>query len=94
MWTHLERQAGGKVKGMGEKQIEVDKRILRTQVKIFSLKFSISIEFNNSKKSLTLYNMIMQNTNFIIFSRVLLLILIIIYYFNMIKLEIAHTSLK
>lgn len=32
MWTHLERQAGGKVKGMGEKQIEVDKRILRTQI--------------------------------------------------------------
>ncbi|KAK1270544.1 GTP-binding protein [Acorus gramineus] len=31
MWTHLERQAGGQVKGMGEKQIEVDKRILRTQ---------------------------------------------------------------
>ncbi|XWS24418.1 hypothetical protein CRYUN_Cryun28dG0100100 [Craigia yunnanensis] len=32
MWAHLERQAGGKVKGMGEKRIEVDKRILRTQV--------------------------------------------------------------
>ncbi|XP_038975313.1 GTPase HflX-like isoform X6 [Phoenix dactylifera] len=32
MWAHLERQAGGKVKGMGEKQIEVDKRILRTQI--------------------------------------------------------------
>ncbi|KAI3673224.1 hypothetical protein L6452_39340 [Arctium lappa] len=32
MWTHLERQSGGKVKGMGEKQIEVDKRILRTQI--------------------------------------------------------------
>ncbi|PKA62123.1 GTP-binding protein [Apostasia shenzhenica] len=32
MWTHLERQAGGKVKGMGEKQIEVDKRILRTRI--------------------------------------------------------------
>ncbi|CAN6440980.1 unnamed protein product [Victoria cruziana] len=32
LWTHLERQAGGKVKGMGEKQIEVDKRILRTQI--------------------------------------------------------------
>lgn len=32
MWTHLERQSGGKVKGMGEKQIEVDKRILRNQV--------------------------------------------------------------
>lgn len=32
LWTHLERQAGGQVKGMGEKQIEVDKRILRTQV--------------------------------------------------------------
>ncbi|KAL0391942.1 UNVERIFIED_CONTAM: GTPase HflX [Sesamum radiatum] len=31
MWTHLERQAGGQVKGMGEKQIEVDKRILRDQ---------------------------------------------------------------
>lgn len=37
MWTHLERQAGGKVKGMGEKQIEVDKRILRTQVCIVVL---------------------------------------------------------
>lgn len=34
MWTHLERQAGGRVKGMGEKQIEVDKRILRTQVSL------------------------------------------------------------
>lgn len=34
MWAHLERQAGGKVKGMGEKQIEVDKRILRTQIGI------------------------------------------------------------
>ncbi|KAL8459037.1 hypothetical protein ACS0TY_036496 [Phlomoides rotata] len=32
MWTHLERQAGGQVKGMGEKQIEVDKRILRDQI--------------------------------------------------------------
>ncbi|XP_019458772.1 PREDICTED: uncharacterized protein LOC109358784 [Lupinus angustifolius] len=32
MWTHLERQSGGKVKGMGEKQIEVDKRILRNQI--------------------------------------------------------------
>ena len=32
LWTHLERQSGGQVKGMGEKQIEVDKRILRTQI--------------------------------------------------------------
>ncbi|KAF7048874.1 hypothetical protein CFC21_057533 [Triticum aestivum] len=32
LWTHLERQSGGQVKGMGEKRIEVDKRILRTQV--------------------------------------------------------------
>ncbi|KAE8659889.1 putative GTP-binding protein 6-like isoform X2 [Hibiscus syriacus] len=32
MWTHLKRQAGGKVKGIGEKQIEVDKRIFRAQV--------------------------------------------------------------
>ena len=37
IWTHLERQAGGQVKGMGEKQIEVDKRILRTQVSSFFL---------------------------------------------------------
>jgi GTP-binding protein HflX len=34
MWSHLERQAGGaggqgQVKGMGEKQIEIDKRLLR-----------------------------------------------------------------
>lgn len=32
MWTHLERQAGGRVRGMGEKQIEVDKRLLRTRM--------------------------------------------------------------
>eukprot|EP01025_Chloroclados_australasicus_P045059 TRINITY_DN4914_c0_g3_i2.p1 TRINITY_DN4914_c0_g3~~TRINITY_DN4914_c0_g3_i2.p1 ORF type:complete len:478 (-),score=64.69 TRINITY_DN4914_c0_g3_i2:53-1465(-) len=32
MWTHLERQAGGRVKGMGEKQIEVDKRLLRKRM--------------------------------------------------------------
>lgn len=33
MWSHLERQAGGgQVKGMGEKQIEVDKRLLRDQI--------------------------------------------------------------
>lgn len=32
MWSHLERQAGGLVKGMGEKQIEVDKRILRNRI--------------------------------------------------------------
>ena len=41
MWTHLERQAGGQVKGMGEKQIEVDKRILRNQV---SCKFLMIID--------------------------------------------------
>eukprot|EP01025_Chloroclados_australasicus_P056375 TRINITY_DN6953_c0_g3_i6.p1 TRINITY_DN6953_c0_g3~~TRINITY_DN6953_c0_g3_i6.p1 ORF type:complete len:609 (+),score=66.25 TRINITY_DN6953_c0_g3_i6:55-1827(+) len=32
MWTHLERQVGGRVKGMGEKQIEVDKRLLRKRM--------------------------------------------------------------
>eukprot|EP00850_Spirogloea_muscicola_P013297 SM000089S23853 [mRNA] locus=s89:564806:569291:+ [translate_table: standard] len=32
MWTHLERQAGGLSKGMGEKQIEVDKRLLRNRI--------------------------------------------------------------
>ena len=33
MWSHLERQAGGgQVKGMGETQIEVDKRLLRERI--------------------------------------------------------------
>lgn len=32
LWTHLERQAGGRVKGMGEKQIEIDKRLLRSRM--------------------------------------------------------------
>jgi len=33
MWTHLERQSGGgQLKGMGEKQIEVDKRLLRKRM--------------------------------------------------------------
>ncbi|KAK9834031.1 hypothetical protein WJX81_004759 [Elliptochloris bilobata] len=32
MWTHLERQAGGRTRGMGEKQIEVDKRLLRLRM--------------------------------------------------------------
>lgn len=45
MWTHLERQSGGQVKGMGEKQIEVDKRILRTQVSPHVLIISIPIWF-------------------------------------------------
>lgn len=34
MWSHLERQAGGaagRTKGMGEKQIEVDRRLLRNK---------------------------------------------------------------
>lgn len=53
MWTHLERQAGGQVKGMGEKQIEVDKRILRTQV---SSSFCSSVHKNQDflKQSLFL----------------------------------------
>ena len=30
MWSHLERQSGsGQTKGMGEKQIEVDRRLLK-----------------------------------------------------------------
>eukprot|EP00898_Chlorokybus_atmophyticus_P009207 jgi/Chlat1/9288/Chrsp99S08547 len=33
LWTHLERQSGrGLVKGMGEKQIEVDRRLLRKRM--------------------------------------------------------------
>lgn len=32
MWSHLERQSGsGQVKGMGEKQIEIDRRLLRNR---------------------------------------------------------------
>ena len=31
MWTHLERQSGGKTKGAGELQLEIDKRLLREQ---------------------------------------------------------------
>jgi 50S ribosomal subunit-associated GTPase HflX len=51
MWTHLERQSGGQVKGMGEKQIEVDKRILRTQVIFLLLQLKIFIrDLSNTKK--------------------------------------------
>lgn len=33
MWTHLERQSGaGKMRGMGEKQIDVDRRLLRSRL--------------------------------------------------------------
>jgi GTP-binding protein HflX len=32
LWTHLERQSGGRTKGMGEKQLEVDKRLLRARM--------------------------------------------------------------
>eukprot|EP00897_Mesotaenium_endlicherianum_P000465 jgi/Mesen1/10419/ME000818S09894 len=43
MWSHLERQAGGDqaVKGMGEKQIEVDKRILRTRVVLAQTEYQL-----------------------------------------------------
>ena len=34
MWSHLERQAGGRTRGMGEKQIEVDKRLLRKRMAV------------------------------------------------------------
>lgn len=32
LWTHLERQSGGRTKGMGETQKEVDKRLLRSRI--------------------------------------------------------------
>ena len=43
MWTHLERQtggggAGGQVKGMGEQQIEIDKRLLRDRIQFLKKK--------------------------------------------------------
>ena len=35
MWTHLERQSGaGKMRGMGEKQIDIDRRLLRSRLAI------------------------------------------------------------
>ena len=36
MWTHLEKQSGGGAanRGMGEKQIEVDKRLLRKRISL------------------------------------------------------------
>lgn len=54
MWSHLERQVGGSgskgaVKGMGEKQIEVDKRILRKRVA------SIKRELEEVRTSLKLF---------------------------------------
>lgn len=42
MWSHLERQAGGRVRGMGEKQIEVDKRLLRSRIS--ALRRSIEVQ--------------------------------------------------
>lgn len=39
LWTHLERQAGGGkgyLKGMGEKQIEIDRRLLKEQISSLS----------------------------------------------------------
>ena len=39
MWSHLERQSGsGAVKGMGEKQIEIDKRLLRDRKSLLQTK--------------------------------------------------------
>jgi GTP-binding protein HflX len=39
MWSHLERQSGsGAVKGMGEKQIEIDKRLLRERKSLLNAK--------------------------------------------------------
>ena len=43
MWTHLDRTAGGggaggQVKGMGEKQIEIDKRLLRDRIQFLKKK--------------------------------------------------------
>ena len=32
LWSHLERQAGGRTRGMGEKQVEIDRRLLRARV--------------------------------------------------------------
>lgn len=36
LWTHLERQGGGRTKGMGETQKEVDKRLLRARIAALS----------------------------------------------------------
>lgn len=64
MWTHLERQAGGQSKGMGEKQKEVDKRILRSRMaalrreldevsaaNVFHLCFSVRVALCSQEQS-------------------------------------------
>jgi len=32
LWSHLERQGGGRTKGMGEKQKEIDRRLLKSRI--------------------------------------------------------------
>ena len=35
LWSHLERQAGdGRMRGMGEKQVEIDRRLLRSRLAV------------------------------------------------------------
>ncbi len=34
LWSHLERQRGGRTRGMGEKQVEIDRRLLRSRLAV------------------------------------------------------------
>ncbi len=53
-WTHLERQKGGLkfISGPGEKQIEIDKRIIRKKIKIINLKLKKNIFQRNKSEKL------------------------------------------
>lgn len=58
-WTHLERQKGGikKVSGPGEKQIEIDRRIIKKNIKNIKLNIKkINKQKNKSRKNIKKYN--------------------------------------
>ncbi len=58
-WTHLERQKGGIkfISGPGEKQIEIDRRIIKKKIKIINFKLKKNIfQRNNSEKLRNRFN--------------------------------------
>lgn len=58
-WTHLERQKGGLkfISGPGEKQIEIDRRIIKKKIKIINYKLKKNIfQRNNSEKLRNKFN--------------------------------------
>ncbi len=58
-WSHLERQRGGikKISGPGEKQIEIDRRIIKKKIKNLNIKlFKLSNQKNNNIKFRNKFN--------------------------------------